>query len=165
MLIRFVIIVLKKIKEDILLKKGFRSRKIRINSEEKINPYANTDEEDFIKQTIHHINVSCINNTLEDLDEKIDLEYVHDFVNIIKYYDIQDDKNITVYLRKYKCNTCNHYFQTELKNVYSRYKRYSKMFFNKIDEIISYSHYKPSQLREIIITSFNREINLKNSLF
>jgi len=39
------------------------------------------------------------------------------------------------------------------------------MFFNKIDEIISYSHYKPSQLREIIITSFNREINLKNSLF
>ena len=144
-----------------VIKKGFRSRKIRINGEEKINPYANHDEENVIKQTIHNFNVSTIHNTLTDFDEKIELKYVHDFVNQVRYYDIQDDKNITVYLRKYYCKRCGHYFQTELKNVYDRYKRYAKSFFDKIDEIISYSHYIPSQLRDILSTSFNREINLK----
>ena len=35
------------------------------------------------------------------------------------------------------------------------------LFFNKIDEITSYSHYTPSQLQDVLKTSFNREINLK----
>lgn len=144
-----------------IIKKGFRERKIRINGIDKINPYENNQEEDLIKQIIHNISVSTINNILNDFNENIDFEYIHDFVNKVKYYDIQEDKNITVYLRKYYCHTCKHYFQTELKNVYSRYKRYAKSFFDKIDEITSYSHYKPSQLQEIIKTTFNREINLK----
>ena len=32
--------------------------------------------------------------------------------------------------------------------MYDRYKRYAKSFFDKIDEITSYSHYKPSKLQE-----------------
>lgn len=35
------------------------------------------------------------------------------------------------------------------------------LFFDKIDEITSYSHYKPTKLQEINKTTFNREINLK----
>lgn len=144
-----------------IIKKGFRARKIRINGEEKINPYANHDEEAVIKQTIHNLNVSTINNTLTDFNENIELKHIHEFVNTVRNYNIQDDKNVTVYLRKYHCKKCNHYFQTELKHVYSRYKRYAKSFFDKIDEIISYSNYIPSQLQEILSSSFNREINLK----
>ena len=144
-----------------IIKKGYRPRKIRINGTEKINPYDNKDEEDFIKQTIHNISVSRVYNTLNDFNEKIEVKYIHNFVNMIKYYDIQEDKNITVYLRKYYCKSCGHFFQTELNNVYSRYKRYAKSFFDKIDDICSYSHYKPSQLQDIIKTTLNREINLK----
>ena len=105
--------------------------------------------------------MSTVFNTLNDFDEKIEVKYIHDFIYKDKYYDIQEDKNITVYLRKYKCKRCNKYFQTELDNLYDKHKRYVKSFFNKIDEITSYSHYTPSQLQDVIKTSFNREINLK----
>lgn len=120
---------MKKNKHGHIIKKGFRERKIRINGIDKINPYENNQEEDLIKQMIHNISVSTINNILNDFNENTDFEYIHDFVNKVKYYNIQEDKNITVYLRKYHCKTCNHYFQTELTNLYSRYKRYAKSFF------------------------------------
>ena len=152
---------IKKNKRGHIIKKGFRSRKIRINGTEKLNPYDNHDEEELIKRTIFNINVSSVKNTLTQLDEEIDREYITNFVNKVKTYNIQEDKNILIYLRKYKCNSCGHYFQTELSSVYDRYKRYAKSFFDKIDEITSYSHYKPSKLQEIIKTTFNREINLK----
>jgi len=144
-----------------IIKKGFRPRKIRINGNEKLNPYDKNKEKEIIKQTIESINVSTVLNTLNDFDEKIEVNYIHNFINEVKYYDVQDDKNITVYLRKYKCKRCKKHFQTELTNVYDKYKRYAKSFFNKIDEITSYSHYTPSQLQDVLKTSFNREINLK----
>ena len=34
-------------------------------------------------------------------------------------------------------------------------------FFDKIDEITSYSHYMLSQLEDTLSSSFNRKINLK----
>ena len=129
MLILFVLIVLKKIWEEVLLKKGFRPRKIRINGNEKLNPYDKNKEKEIIKQTIENINVSTVLNTLNDFDEKIEVNYIHNFINEVKYYDVQDDKNITVYLRKYKCKRCKKHFQTELTNVYDKYKRYAKSFF------------------------------------
>ncbi len=122
------------IKENIrgnIIKKGFGPRKIRINGNEKLNPYNKNKEKEIIKQIIENINVSIVLNTINDFDERIEVKYIYNFINKVKYYDIQDDKNITVYFRKYKCKRCKKHFQTELTNLYDKLNVMQGLFLTK----------------------------------
>lgn len=147
-------------RRDHVIYKGFRKRKIRIDGTETLNPY-NDDDKKVIRDTIHNLIIKDVMSTLNEFGEDLDYLDVSDFVDQVKFYEVGSDKNITVYLRKYYCKTCGHYFQTELSNVYDRYKRYAKSFFTKLDELISYKHYNLSGIQNIFKTFFKREINIK----
>ena len=49
------------------------------------------------------------------VDENLDYLNMYEIINKIKSYDVGNDKNITVYLHKYHCETCGCFFKTELK--------------------------------------------------
>lgn len=72
---------------------------------------------------------------------------------------------ITIFLRRYQCKICGKKFQTELSWLYDKNKRYTKQFFELIDEIMEFRNIPLPLLQHIINVVLNTNINLQTLEF